>query len=97
MHHAHLPTLLDLSRQGRVSVAAVWSRTRKSAVLVAEKLKDGNVEVAVYDGEEGLKEVFGRADVQAVIAAVPIWRTAEIVKMALAAGKHGRLDLLVGE
>ena len=49
------------------------------------------MEVAVYDGEKGLKEVLGRADVKAVIAAVPIGRTAEIVRMALAAGKHGRL------
>ena len=69
-----------------LELKAIYSRSLKSAQALAAGL-DG-VEVYSDDSEKSCDDLLARADVQAVIIALPIPVLPDYVKKALSAGKH---------
>lgn len=81
---AHLPALLALTEQARVT--AIWSRTRANAQAIADV-------VAAQTGsapavEDDISALVSRPDVDIVDVVLPIDNLADGVRAALAAGKH---------
>lgn len=77
---AHLPALLSLG--DTFEIVAIYSRSEKSAAAFNEMLPN---HVPVYHDP---LEMLGRADIDAVDILMPISVMPDMVKMALAAGKH---------
>ncbi|KAH9474451.1 hypothetical protein JR316_0012910 [Psilocybe cubensis] len=90
---AHLPALSDLG-DAAPPLRAVYSRSEKSAQDLADAaavaLNLANPPSVYHDGESSsnLDALFARADITAVIVALPITLQPSIVIKALAAGKH---------
>ena len=77
---AHAPSLLELG--DAVQIAAVYSRTRRSAETVAETIP---YEVDIYT-DIGALLADGRIDAVDIVLPIPL--LPEVVSQALAAGKH---------
>lgn len=89
---AHLPALAALG--GTVDVKAVYSRSRKSSTEFAEAAQDKlglKHKLDVYNEEDegrSLDALLARSDIKGVIVVLPITLQPDIVRKALAAGKH---------
>ncbi len=89
---AHLPALAALG--GAVDVKAVYSRSRKSSTEFAEAAQEKlglKHKLDVYNEEDegrSLDSLLARPDIEAVIVVLPITLQPDIVRKALAAGKH---------
>ncbi|TFK86224.1 oxidoreductase family protein [Polyporus arcularius HHB13444] len=89
---AHLPALAALG--GAVDVKAVYSRSRKSSTEFAEAAQEKlglKHKLDVYNEEDegrSLDSLLARPDIKAVIVVLPITLQPDIVRKALAAGKH---------
>lgn len=88
---AHLPALKPLIAANAARVAAVWSRTAAPAAALAAAYAalapNSNPPDALH-GPDGADALLARADVDAVILAVPIAELAPLALRALRAGKH---------
>ena len=80
VHKAHAPSLLELG--DAVQIAAVYSRTRRSAEAVAETIP---YDVDIYTDIDAL---LADGRIEAVDIVLPIPMLPEVVAQALAAGKH---------
>ncbi|PYI08048.1 oxidoreductase family, NAD-binding Rossmann fold protein [Aspergillus sclerotiicarbonarius CBS 121057] len=82
MQDAHLP---GIQASPDLELKAVYSRSLKSAAGIAPDLQ-----LARYadDADQGLHHLLERADIRAVIVALPITKQAHYVRTALSAGKH---------
>jgi len=71
-----------------LTLKAIYSRSLKSA----QSLATDSAQVTLYSDDsgegKGLKDLFSRSDIHAVIIALPILKQPEIIKAALSAGKH---------
>ncbi|GJJ14657.1 hypothetical protein Clacol_008923 [Clathrus columnatus] len=90
---AHVPALAEL--KSIISLSAVYSRSLKSAVTLAEIAKDRlnlSSPPPVYHDQGGkdadLDALLSSPDIDAVIIALPITVQPDIIKKALAHGKH---------
>jgi predicted dehydrogenase len=77
---AHLPALLSL--QGQFQIAAVYSRTKSTAVQLAEQIP------YPVDVTTDVDALLSRDDIEAVDIILPINVMPEMVEKALRAGKH---------
>ncbi|RAL02175.1 Gfo/Idh/MocA family protein [Aspergillus ibericus CBS 121593] len=82
MQDAHLP---GIQASPDLELKAVYSRSLKSAAGIATDLQLGRY---ADDTNQGLPHLLERADIQAVIIALPITKQAHYVRAALSAGKH---------
>ncbi|KZS88052.1 NAD-binding protein [Sistotremastrum niveocremeum HHB9708] len=86
---AHLPALADL--RDYTVLRAVYSRSKKSAAELAKDAESilGLKDLAIYsEDSEGLDVLLARSDIKAVIVALPITAQPDVIRKALAAGKH---------
>jgi predicted dehydrogenase len=79
-----------LKKNDKTAIAAIYSRSKSSAEKLAADAGDG---VDVYydcpaEGGKSVDDLLKRIDINAVIVALPITVQPEIVKKAMAAGKH---------
>lgn len=86
----HLPAILAAPA---LSLKAIYSRSRQSAEALAASLPDGPSSVAIYydsPAQPGttLDDLLQRDDIAAVDVALPILHQPEVVRKAIAAGKH---------
>lgn len=84
MRDAHLPALLNL--QEKYAITAVWSRTVESATRLAGMV-EGTTGVSPRVESE-LAALLARDDIDAVDIVLPIDSQPNVVRKALAAGKH---------
>lgn len=84
MRDAHLPALLNL--QEEYAITAVWSRTVESATRLAGMV-EGTTGVSP-SVESELAALLARDDIDAVDIVLPIDSQPDVVRKALAAGKH---------
>lgn len=82
--NAHLPALL--AQTDAFEIVAVWSRTEANASALAQSI--GEQTGAVPTVETELDALLVRTDVEAVDIVLPIDVQPEVVRRALAAGKH---------
>ncbi|KAH7102427.1 NAD(P)-binding protein [Auriculariales sp. MPI-PUGE-AT-0066] len=92
---AHLPALLPLVTSGEANLAAVYSRSAKTAQSFADAWKEALPNappLPVYSDDSGgdhdLDALLKRSDVHAVAIVLPIPAQPDVVRKALAAGKH---------
>lgn len=88
---AHLPSIAALP-EGTAELRAIYSRSEKSATELATAAHEvlGASPQVYHDGapNAGLDALLARTDIDAVIVALPISVQPDIVRRALAAGKH---------
>ena len=87
---AYLPALKNLSSSARL--VAVYSRSRKSATDTADVAKAllqlDNAPDVYCDEDQGVEPLLARADIKAVIIALPITLQPTFIVKCLKAGKH---------
>lgn len=89
---AHLPALASIG--ATVDIKAVYSRSSKSSTSFAEAAQETlglKHQLDVYNEEDAgrsLDALLARSDIQGVIVVLPITLQPDIVRKALAAGKH---------
>ncbi|KAL1891837.1 hypothetical protein Sste5346_007381 [Sporothrix stenoceras] len=84
----HLPAI---EAADNFNLLAVYSRSQATAEALVELVKDANKPKVYYDSPssgEGLDVLLARTDIQAVIVSLPILTQPDIIRKALAAGKH---------
>ncbi|EJU01365.1 NADP-binding protein [Dacryopinax primogenitus] len=99
IQEAHLPAILSLP-PSTVHIVALYSRTLASATAAVEECSNfglGTPAVYADDTPNDLSALLKREDVQAVIVAVPIPNTGEVVMRCLEAGKHVLSEKPVGK
>lgn len=80
--NSHAPVLIN--HKGTVfDTKAVWSRRKKSAAILAQKL-----ECDAFGGEDELEGLMKRSDIDAFIVALPLDVQPDLVVRLLKAGKH---------
>ena len=85
---SHLPALRSLQAKGEVRVVALWSRTNSScAACWQDFVTSGLAPPSIYCGDEGLRLVLSRQDVDAVTVVVAAYAAPELIEKALHAGK----------
>mmetsp|Transcript_9819 Transcript_9819/g.26171 ORF Transcript_9819/g.26171 Transcript_9819/m.26171 type:complete len:398 (+) Transcript_9819:33-1226(+) len=87
----HFGAWLPLIREGRVEIAAIWSRSQSSSETLSEKYKsalDTRSGFTSFHGEDGLDAVIDDSEIQAVCIALPISAQPRIARRCAEAGKH---------
>ncbi|KAK4206309.1 NAD(P)-binding protein [Rhypophila decipiens] len=87
----HLPAILAAQKSGLGTLKAVYSRSQSSAEKLITEHNLQGVE-AYFDSPQSegksLHELLSRADIDAVIVALPILNQGKVIEEALKAGKH---------